>query len=79
MPQLNWSHFKPEFADKPDEEAEAYLLRTNDWIDIHAFSEGVKVQRFCLTLAGEARLWYESLRPITLDLNSLPNQLRQQY
>ena len=30
MPQLNWSHFKPEFAGKPDEDAEAHLLRTND-------------------------------------------------
>ena len=23
---LNWSHFKPEFSGKPDEDAEAYLL-----------------------------------------------------
>ena len=30
MPQLNWSHFKPEFAGKPDEDVEAHLLRTND-------------------------------------------------
>ena len=30
MPQLNWSHFKPEFTGKPDEDAEAHLLRTND-------------------------------------------------
>ena len=29
MPQLNWSHFKPEFAGKP-EDAEAHLLITND-------------------------------------------------
>ena len=64
MPQLNWSHFKPEFAGKPDEDAEAHLLRTNDWMDTHVFPEGVKAQRFCLTLVGEARLWYESLRPI---------------
>ena len=61
MPQLNWSHFKPEFTGKPDEDAEAHLLRTNDWMDTHAFSEGVKVQRFCLALVCEARLWYESL------------------
>ena len=32
MPQLNWSHFKPKFAGKPEEDAEAHLLRTNDWI-----------------------------------------------
>ena len=43
MPQFNWSHSKPEFSGKP-EEAEAHLLRTNDWMDIHAFPEGVKVQ-----------------------------------
>ena len=78
MPQLNWSHFKPEFSGKP-EDAEAHLLRTNDWMDTHAFPEGVKVQWFCLTLAGEARLWYESLRPINVDWLGLPNQFRQQY
>ena len=46
LPQLNWSHVKPEFAGKPDEDAEVHLLRTNDWMDTHAFQEGVKVQRF---------------------------------
>ena len=56
VPPLNWSHFKPEFAGKPDEDAEAHFLRTNDLMDIHVFQEGVKDQRFCLTLVGEARL-----------------------
>ena len=60
MPQLNWSHHKPEFTGKPNEAAEAHLLRTNDWMDTHAFPKGVKVQRFCLSLVGETRLWYES-------------------
>ena len=45
----------------------------------HAFPEGIKVQQFCLTLIGEARLWYELLRPIALDRNELQNQFRQQY
>ena len=36
-----------------------------------AFPEGVKVQNFCLTLVGEARLWYKSLRPINVDWNWL--------
>ena len=27
MPQLNWSHFKPEFTRKPNEDAEAHLLK----------------------------------------------------
>ena len=62
--QLDWSHFKPEFAGKPYEDVEAHLPRTNDWMDTHAFLEGVKVQHFCLTLVGEARLWHESPRPI---------------
>ena len=79
MPQLKWSHFKPEFTGKTDEDAELHLLRTNDWIDTHAFPEAVKVQRFCLTLVGEARSWYESLRPIVLDWNGLQTQFRQQY
>ena len=48
-------------------------------MDIHAFQEGVKVQRFCLTLVGQGRLWYESLRPIDLDCNDIQTQFRQQY
>ena len=56
MPLLNWSHFKPEFAGKPDKDVEAHLLRTNEWMDTYAFPGNVKVQRFCLTLVGEARL-----------------------
>ena len=36
-PQFNWSHFKPRFAGKPEEDAEAHLLRTNDWMDTHDF------------------------------------------
>ena len=54
IPQLNWSHFKPEFPGKPEEDAEAHLLRTIDWMDTHQLQEGVQVQRFCLTLVGEA-------------------------
>ena len=58
-PALNWSHFKPEFIGKPDEYAEAHLLRTNNWIYTHVFLECVKVQIFCLTLVSEARFWYK--------------------
>ena len=47
-------------------------------MDTHALQEGVKVQRFCLKLV-EARLWYESLRPIALDWNDLQTKFRQQY
>ena len=78
-PQLNWSHFKPEYTGRPDEDAEAHLLKTNDWMDTHKFPEHVKVQTFYLTLVGEARLWYESLRPINVDWVGLHNIFRQQY
>ena len=79
VPQLNWSHFKPKYSGKLDKGVEAHLLRTNDWMDTHEFPNQVKVQRFCLTLAGEARLWYESLRLINVDWEGLQNIFRQQY
>ena len=42
-------------------------------MDTHIFPVGVKVQQFLLTLVGEARLWYETLRLIGLDWNGLQN------
>ena len=44
----------------------------------HIFPKDVKVQRFCLTLTGEVRLWYESLRPEVIDWQGLQDQFRQQ-
>ena len=78
-PQLNWSHFKPKFAGKLDKDVEAHLLRMNDWMDTHEFLDQVKVQRLCLTLIGEVRIWYKSFRPINTDWDSLQNLFRQQY
>ena len=72
-------YFKPEFSEKPDEDAEAHLLCTDGWMNAHHFMEGVKVHRFCLTLLGEARLWYESLESIIIDWQGLQNLFRQQY
>ena len=48
-------------------------------METHCFPEVVKVQRLCLTSTGEARLWYESLRPIVIDWTGLQDQFRQQY
>ena len=45
----------------------------------HKFPEAVKVQRFCLILIGEVRLWYKSLRPIVVDWQCLQDQFKQQY
>ena len=76
---LNWSHFKPEFAGTPEEDAEAHLLSTNDWLITHNFPNDAKVQRFCLTLVGGARLWYESLTPIANNWPALQESFRRQY
>ena len=48
-------------------------------MNTHYFWEGIKVQRLCLTLVGEARLWYESLEPINVDWQGLQNLFRQQH
>ena len=40
-------------------------------MNAHCFYEGVNVQRFCLPLLGEARLWYHSLEPINVDWQGL--------
>ena len=77
--QLNWSYFKPEFSGKPEEDAEAHLLRTNDWMETHNFPNDQKVRRFCLTLTEEARLWYETLGAAQLDWEALQDRFWQQY
>ena len=76
---LNQSHFRPEFAVRPEEDAEAHLLCTNNWMNIHNIPVELKVGRFYLTLVGEDRLWYESLQPIANDWPALQDQFRQQY
>ena len=45
----------------------------------HDFQDGVKVQRFCLMLTGEARNWYTMLEPIGMTWQELQNQFRRQY
>ena len=51
----------------------------NDLMDTHRCQDNEKVQRFCLTLTGEARLWYKSPRLINVDCLELQNAFRQQY
>ena len=76
---INWTHFKPEFTGKPEEDAEAHLLRTNDWMRTQNFDEDVKVKSFCFTLLGEARVRYETLAPIANDWPAMQNNFQQQY
>ena len=75
----NWVGKKPEFSGKPEEDAESHLLSTRDWIEAYNFPEGEKVRRFCITLIGEARLWYESLPSLDNDWPTLQNKFRWQY
>ena len=43
---ITGQNFKPEFSGKPEEDVEAHLLHSNDWINAHCFDEDIKVQRF---------------------------------
>ena len=82
IPQIfyqNWIGKKPEFSDKPEEDAESYLLSTRDWMEVHNFPEGEKVRCFCMMLIGKARLWYELLAPLDNDWPTLQNKFRRQY
>ena len=53
---LNWSNFKPEFSGKPEEDAEAHLLHSNDWMNAHHFDEDIKVQRFLSHTVGRSMI-----------------------
>ena len=75
----NWIGKKPEFSGKPEEDAESHLLSMRDWMEVHNFPEGEKVRHFCVTLIGEARLWYESLTLLHNDWPALQNKFRWQY
>ena len=75
----NWIGKKPEFSGKPEENVESHLLSTRDWMEAHNLPEGEKVRHFCITLIGEARLWYESLAPLDNDWPALQNKFRWQY
>ena len=77
---INWSNFKPEFSGKPEEDVEAHFLCSNGWMTAHHFNEDMKVQRFCLTLLGEARLWFQSIEPLgNRTWPQLQNLFRQRY
>ena len=49
-------------------------------MNAHCFNNDVKVQRFCPTLLGEARLWFQSLDPLeNTTWPQLQNLFRQRY
>ena len=49
-------------------------------MNAHRFIDGVKVERFCITLLGEARLWFQFLEPLhNITWSELQNLSRQRY
>ena len=49
-------------------------------MNAHHFHEDVKVERFCLTLLREARLWFQSIEPLgNTGWPQLQNLFRQRY
>ena len=56
VPQLNWSHYKPEFAGKPDEDAEAHLLRMNDWKGHACISKRWQDPTFLLNISRRSKI-----------------------
>ena len=55
-----------------------FLEQMIGWTLMH-FKKVSKSKKFCLTLLGEARIWYESFRPIAVGWNGLQTQFRQQH
>ena len=47
-------------------------------MEAYNFPEGENVRSFCVTLIGEARLWYESLAPLDNDWPTLLTKFRWQ-
>ena len=69
VPQLNWSYFKPEFSGKPEEDAIAHFLRTNDWMETQTFHRKQTYKNCGMNL----------LRPLEIDWPTLQEHFRQQY
>ena len=68
MPPLNWSHFKPKFSRKPDEDAEAHLLITNDWVGTHRFQDNDKFKiLFDINWRGKAMVQIHKANKHRLD------------
>ena len=66
MPPLNCLTLCPNFLEN-QMKMQLCIYLDKCWMDTHRFQDNDKVQRFCLTLTGEARLWYKSLRLINAD------------
>ena len=61
----------PIFSAKDDEDAERHLSQSNDRMNLQWIAEQAKCDRFCLTLSGDAYIWYESITPVGNDQTNL--------
>ena len=84
---LNWSNFKPQFSGKPEEDAEAHLLHSNDWMEAHkqlfhawrsfTFDENTKtIDSYVIRIGQVANLSaYRELQILEVFKNTLPTKL----
>ena len=57
-----------------------FCSRENQLLQLLQQNEkSTSIQRFCLTLLGEARLWYDSLEPVNVHWQGIQNLFGQQY
>ena len=54
-------------------------MNSNDWMNSQGIAEDAKCGRFCLTLGGDAHLWYEFVTPVGNDWNNLQRCFCRQF
>ena len=53
---INWSNCKPEFSGRLEEEdVEAHLLHSNDWMNAHNFNEGCEGPKILSYTTGRGK------------------------
>ena len=61
----------PTFSAKPEKEADSHLLHISGWMNTKRIAEEGKCAGFCLALARDAPLWYDSIIPVATDWSKL--------
>ena len=61
---INWSNFKPEFSGKPEEDVEAHLLCSNDWMNAHCFDEDRKSSKILSYIVRRSKIMVSFLRTL---------------
>ena len=71
LPTTNLHVKCPIFSAKPEKDANRHISHNNDFMNSQGIVEEEKCARFCLTLAEDSCLWYESITPVHTDWNQL--------